>query len=629
MKRLAERLLSRGMAFVHDLLMVPLAWLGAYLLRFNLEGVPLWFLQRALWTLLLVVPVQALMFRLFGLYRGVWRFASLPDMVRIAKAVVAGTAAITLALWLGLGFAGVPRSVPVLYAILLLVLLAVPRMVYRFFKDQRGRGGAGRRVLIVGAGRAGEMLARDLLRNERRDYLPVAFVDDDPARAGRDIHGIPVVGGCGQIPEVCRRLAVDLILLAVPSADRAAMQRIVELAEAAELPIRTLPPLEDLMSGQVRVDQVREVRIEDLLGRTPVDLDWPAIEAGLAGRSVLVTGAGGSIGSELCRQLARLPVERLILVENSEYNLFRIERELAGLAPGLAVEPLLLDITEPGIMDRTLARFRPQVVFHAAAYKHVPLLERQLREAVRNNILGTRAVALAADRWGAEQFVLISSDKAVNPANVMGATKRAAEIYCQNLDARSMTAFVTVRFGNVLGSTGSVVPLFREQIARGGPVTVTHPDMQRYFMTTREACQLIMQAGVMGQGGEIFVLDMGEPVRIQYLAEQMIRLSGRRPGIDIQIEYTGTRPGEKLFEELFHEQEPLLPTAHPKILLARHRRVEWKALNQALDEAERACRQYDCDTLEEILDRLVPERVRRRRPACPLEASDDHDRNPG
>ena len=626
MKRLADRLLSRSMAFLHDLLMIPLAWLGAYLLRFNLEAVPDWFLREGLYTLLLVMPVQAAVFWLFGLYRGVWRFASLPDMIRIGKAVLVGTLAVTLLIWLLRDFTGVPRSVPLLYAILLMVFLSVPRMVYRFIKDQRGRSAAGQRVLIVGAGRAGEMLARDLLRDEGQGWLPVAFVDDDPAKQGRDIHGVRVAGRCDQLPGICRRLAVDLVLLAVPSASERQMQRIVEQVEQTGLPFRTLPPLKELMSGNVRVDQVREVQIDDLLGRDPVALDWQAIEAGLAGRSVLVTGAGGSIGAELCRQLAGLPIDSLILVENSEYNLFRIERELAERAPGLEVEPLLVDITEDGLMERIFDRYRPRVVFHAAAYKHVPLLERHLREAVRNNILGTRNVALAADHWGAEEFVLISSDKAVNPANVMGATKRAAEIYCQNLDARSLTNFITVRFGNVLGSTGSVVPLFREQIEQGGPVTVTHPDMERYFMTTREACQLIMQASVLGKGGEIFVLDMGKPIRIQYLAEQMIRLSGKKPGEDIAIEYTGLRPGEKLFEELFHEKEALLPTAHAKILLARHRSVSWDELNRALDTAERACSRYDCRALDEILNRLVPERTTNRaRGRCRLDNEQGND----
>ncbi len=611
MKKLADRLLNRGMAFLHDLLMIPLAWLGAYVLRFNLEAVPDWFWEQALNSLLVVIPVQAAVFWLFGLYRGVWRFASLPDMMRIGKAVVSGLLIITLLLWLTRDFSGVPRSVPVLYGVLLMIFLSLPRMVYRIIKDQGSRSASAERVLIVGAGSAGEMLVRDLLRDPQRAYLPLAFVDDDPAKRGREIHGVRVMGDCSKLPRIARKLAADLVMLAVPSADKEQMQRIIAQVEETGLPFRTVPPLKELMSGNVKVDQLREVSIEDLLGRDPVALDWQAIRGGLAGKSALVTGAGGSIGSELCRQLAGLPVSSLVLVENSEFNLFNMERELREQHPELRVYPHLADVTDSRVMDLVFEKYRPQVVFHAAAYKHVPMLERQLREAMRNNVLGTRNVALAADRWEAEEFVLISTDKAVNPANVMGASKRAAEIYCQNLNDRSATSFITVRFGNVLGSTGSVVPLFKEQIKKGGPVRVTHPDIERYFMTTREACQLIMQASVLGQGGEIFVLDMGQPVRIQYLAEQLIRLSGKKPSEDIAIEYTGLRPGEKLYEELFHEQESLQPTAHEKILQARCRPVAWEALSAIMEDIETACATHDCDSLSELLTRLVPERTDR------------------
>lgn len=609
MKKFADRLLNRGMAFLHDLLIIPLAWLGAYVLRFNLEAVPDWFWQQALNSLLVVVPVQAAVFWLFGLYRGVWRFASLPDMMRIGKSVLSGLLVITLLLWLTRDFSGIPRSVPVLYGILLMVFLSLPRMVYRFVKDQGARSKSAQRVLVVGAGSAGEMLVRDLLRDTQRAYLPVAFVDDDANKRGREIHGVRVMGGCRKLPRIARKLAIDLIMLAVPSADKTEMQRIIAIVEETGLPFRTVPPLKDLMSGNVRVDQLREVMIEDLLGRDPVALDWQAIKKGLSGRSVMITGAGGSIGSELCRQLASLSLKNLILVENSEYNLFCMERELRQSFPDLALFPHLADITERKVIDRIFDRYRPQVVFHAAAYKHVPLLERQVREAVYNNLLGTRNVALAADASGAEEFVLISTDKAVNPANVMGASKRAAEIYCQNLNDRSSTSFITVRFGNVLGSTGSVVPLFKEQIEQGGPVSVTHPEMERYFMTTREACQLIMQASVLGEGGEIFVLDMGQPVRIQYLAEQLIRLSGKKPGEDIEIEYIGLRPGEKLYEELFHEQESLRPTAHKKILQACYRPMPWEDLTRVMEDAEAACGDYDCLRLSDLLTRLVPERT--------------------
>lgn len=618
MAGLVDKLLSRGMAFLHDLLMIPVAWLGAYMLRFNLEGVPDNFWQHALFSLLLVLPVQAVVFWAMGLYRGVWRFASLPDLIRISKAVLIGLLSSALLLYLLRDFQGIPRSVPVLYGILLVIFLSLPRFVYRSIKDQGFRDRSGKRVLIVGAGSAGEMLARDLMRNQRRAYLPVAFVDDDKKKKGKEIHGVRVAGNCKRLPKICNRLAVDLIMLAVPSADSEQMQRIVDQVESTGLPFRTVPQLSDLMTGHVRIDQLREVMIEDLLGREPVSLDWQRIKTGLAQRTILVTGAGGSIGSELCRQLAELGVSSLILVENSEFNLFSIEQELLRDYPQLELHPHLLDVTEAQVMERVFAKYKPEVVFHAAAYKHVPLLETQIREAMRNNVLGTRNVAIAAEKWGAQEFVLISSDKAVNPANVMGASKRAAEIYCQNLNDQARTNFITVRFGNVLGSTGSVIPLFKQQIRRGGPLTVTHPEVERYFMTTREACQLIMQASVLGEGGEIFVLDMGEPVKIIYLAEQLIRLSGKTPGEDIEIEYMGLRPGEKLYEELFHDGETLVATEHEKIHLAQYRKVDWERLNGSMDALEKACETYDCEQLNHLLDDLVPERMHENEQNCAL-----------
>ncbi len=597
------------MAFLHDIFMIPVAWLGAYMLRFNLEGIPDFFWRHALLSLLMVLLVQAIVFWAMGLYRGVWRFASLPDLIRISKAVLLGLLISVILLYLLLDFRGVPRSVPILYCILLVIFLSLPRFVYRTIKDQGVIDRSSQRVLIVGAGRAGEMLVRDLMRNQKRSYVPVGFVDDDRNKKGKEIHGIRVVGKCARLPKICNRLAVDLIMLAVPSAGSEQMQYIVDQVESTGLPFRTVPQLSDLMTGNVRIDQLREVMIDDLLGREPVTLDWKGIKAGLAQRTVLVTGAGGSIGSELCRQLAKLNVSSLVLVENGEFNLFSIQQELMRNYRDLQLYPHLVDVTEARVIERIFARYRPAVVFHAAAYKHVPLLESQIREAIRNNVLGTRNVAMSADKWRAEEFVLISTDKAVNPANVMGASKRAAEIYCQNLDNQTGTSFITVRFGNVLGSTGSVIPMFKQQIKMGGPLTVTHPDVERYFMTTREACQLITQACVLGRGGEIFVLDMGEPVKIIYLAEQLIRLSGMTPGEDIQIEYVGLRPGEKLYEELFHESESLVATEHEKIHLAKYRKVDWEQLNGNMDLLEEACETYDCERLGSILDDLVPERV--------------------
>jgi FlaA1/EpsC-like NDP-sugar epimerase len=603
-----ERLRSRTAAFAHDLVMVPVAWMLAYWLRFNLGQIPTFFLEGALMALPLVILTQGGVFWLFGLYRGVWRFASLPDLMRIGKAVLAGTALVFFALFVFNRMQVVPRSVPALYLVLQMLLLAGPRLLYRWLKDRRLALGAGQRVMIVGAGRAGEMLARDMLRDPSVSYLPVVFVDDKLRRHGGEVHGVPVRGTTDAIPELAERLSVDLILLAIPSASTKEMQRLVDLCEQAGKPFRTVPQLQNLMSGQVSINQLRPVSIEDLLGRNPVELDWNGIRRALADRVVLVTGGGGSIGSELCRQIAFSRPRRLVVVDNSEFNLYRIDMELRDTHPHVAIECRLLDVTDATAVEGLFRRERPQVVFHAAAYKHVPLLEQQIRAAIRNNVLGTEVLALAADTHECEEFVLISTDKAVNPTNVMGATKRVAEILCQVLGSRSGTRFETVRFGNVLGSAGSVVPLFHHQIGRGGPVTVTHPDIERYFMTIPEACQLIMQAAAIGRGGEIFVLDMGEPVKIAYLAEQMILLSGKIPNEEIAIEYVGLRPGEKLFEELFYESEDLAQTAHPKIRVARRGAAPRPKICEedlaALKEAVNAC---DERAMRVALGAVLPE----------------------
>ena len=593
--------------FAHDLIMVPVAWLGSYWVRFNLSVIPEDYLARAVQVLPLVIGVQALTFYMFGMYRGVWRFASLPDLVRIMKAVALGSVIIIVILSLLYRLQQTPRSIVLLYPLLLMILLSGPRFLYRWSRDHKLNLKTGKRVLIVGAGQAGEMLVRDLLRKQGHDHVPVAFVDDKPRRQGQDLHGVPVVGSCDDLPAVVKRLDIELIMLAVPSARAAQMRHIVEQCEQCEVPFQTVPPLEALISGQVSINELRAVSIEDVLGRDPVTLDWEGIRSGLTGKTILVTGGGGSIGSELCRQIAALQPAHLVLMENSEYNLYELEMELGGKFPDVRLTASLGDVRDAATVEQLFARQKPDVVFHAAAYKHVPMLEDQVREAVNNNVQGTRTVALAADRHGCSEFILISTDKAVNPSNVMGTSKRVAEIFCQNLNAHSNTRFITVRFGNVLGSAGSVVPLFRKQIREGGPVTVTHEDMERYFMTIPEAAQLILQSAVLGKGGEIFVLDMGEPVKIQYLAEQMIRLSGKEPNVDIDIVCTGLRPGEKLYEELFHEQEKLEHTQHEKILLARHREVDWDELTRTLDEVESACATFDSSRLLELLTGLVPE----------------------
>lgn len=601
--------LRRLFVIGHDLVMVAAAWSLSVLIRFDFAP-PAFHLSTFAKGLALVVTIQAAVLWGSGLYKGLWRFASIRDLGNIIRAATVGVLFIGLALILYNRFEGVPRSVMVMYPLFLIFLLGAPRLLYRIWKDKHlgllAHAGTPQRVLVLGAGRAGEMLVRDMLRDP--DYQPLGFLDDQAGMHGTKVHGVPVLGPIASLPDRVRQLQPDIVIIAIPSAPAAQMRRIVDVCEQTKVPFRTLPRLGDMV-GSPSTRELREVSLDDLLGREPVALDWQRISAGLTGKTVLVSGGGGSIGSELCRQLARLSPRRLIVLERSEYNLYEIDRELRRQFPDLALHARLGDVRDRATVDAIFSDYRPAVVFHAAAYKHVPLLEGQVREALFNNVVGTRVMAEVADRHGCESFVLISTDKAVNPANVMGTSKRIAELFCQNLDFRSRTRYVTVRFGNVLGSTGSVIPLFKRQIAEGGPLTVTHPEITRFFMTIPEAAQLITQAVVMGSGGEIFVLDMGEPVKIRYLAEQLIRLSGKTPGQHIDIVYTGLRPGEKLYEELFHAQEPLSPTAHPKILLARCRKVDWQGLVDTLDGLEQACQDYDSARLRTVLDVLVPEHL--------------------
>lgn len=614
--KLLARVRHPAMAFVHDLVMVPTAWFGAYWLRFNLESIPSPHLATALKLLPVVWVTQVALFWFFGLYRGVWRFASIPDLMRILKAVVVGLFIAATLSFLLTRLENVPRSVFVLHGILLVLLLGSPRLLYRWWKDQHvyrwlndqnlTENGI-KRALIVGAGHAGELLIRDMLRNPQSPYRPIAIVDDNPRMFQREIHGVRIMGYCDQIPELVIGHAIDLVLIALPLATTKEVRRIVGLCVRADKPFRILPRMQDLVTGHVGVKDLREVRIEDLLGREPVQLDWEAITRGIRGKTILVTGGGGSIGAELCRQIARLEPKLLIVLERSEYNLYAIEHELKEHFPCLTLVAALGDVGDKIAVDTIFRTHTPEVVFHAAAYKHVPMLEGQVRAAVMNNVFGTHIVAESASRHGCQAFVLISSDKAVNPGNIMGATKRVAEMVCQAFSTRSPTRYITVRFGNVLGSSGSVIPLFQKQIARGGPVTVTHPDVTRYFMTIPEACQLILQACVIGTGSEIFVLNMGEPVRIADLAEQMIQLYSQSVRDDIEIVYTGLRPGEKLHEELFHDAEPSKDTVHPKILLANSRILNISALEQALAHLDGACHEADDRRITALLLDLVPE----------------------
>ncbi len=600
-------LLNRWAALLHDLIWIPASLTLAYWLRFNFDIIPQNYFYSLVKLIGFTVPVQGAVFWLTGLYRGFWRFASIPDLVRILKAVGLGTLLLTLTASVVLRMHGVPRSVLVLYPILLSAGLCFSRLTYRWFKDAHIKihKHEGKRALIVGAGRAGEMLVRDLLH--RPEYLPLAFVDDDPKKLGREIHGVRVVGTTDSIEKVSKALEIELVLLAIPSADKSTVQRVVTLCNKAKLECRTLPSVFEMKGAEIEATRLRPVTVEDLLGREVVNLDNEAISEYLKDKNVLVTGGGGSIGSELCRQIATIRPAKLVIMDNSEFNLYTIDHELRAEFPRLNLITVLGDVKNDERVNWVFTKFSPDAIFHAAAYKHVPMLEINPAEAVTNNVLGTKIVADAADRCEAERFVLVSTDKAVNPANVMGATKRIAELYCQNLDARSKTKFITTRFGNVLGSAGSVVPLFEKQIKDGGPLTVTHPEITRYFMTIPEAVSLILQAGAMGTGGEIFVLDMGKPILIRELAEQMIKLSGLTPGQDIEIVYTGLRPGEKLYEEIFHHKEDLKPTTHEKLLLAKSRKVNWDWLQQEIVHLQMAASMRNVQKLKKHLKNIVPE----------------------
>ena len=593
--------------FLHDLLMIPAAWYLAYWLRFNLGTIPENSLQVATLMLPVVVLCQSISYFVFGLYRGIWRFASLYDFIRIGKSVYVGALIATLVIFAVTRMEQVPRSVIPLYMILLFVFLGGNRALYRSFKDQRMRAGGGKRVLIIGAGESAQMLARDMLQHARGEYLPVGMIDDNPDKLNREIHGIKVLGRFDDIPEVALRQSIDLIVIAIPSLSSTRMQKLVGICESAGTDFKTLPRLEDMISGQVTVNAIQEVSIEDLLGREKVELDRAMMQAGLSGKVIMVTGGGGSIGTELCRQVAGFAPQALVILERSEFNLYRIQTELENRHPQLNLVTILGDVCDRQVAENIMQRYRPDMVFHAAAYKHVPILQAHPAEAVKNNITGTRITAEAASRFDCDKFVFISTDKAVNPTNILGATKRAGEIYCEGMNTVSSTRFITVRFGNVLGSDGSVVPLFREQIRAGGPLTVTHPDMTRYFMTIRESCQLILQASVVEQEGGIYVLDMGDPVRIDYLAEQMIRLSGKEPGEDIEIQYVGLRPGEKLYEELFYEDEAKETTANDKVFRARHASADWRMVRQVVTRLEQSLDTAGDGDIKRILAELVPQ----------------------
>ncbi|MFZ1545649.1 MAG: nucleoside-diphosphate sugar epimerase/dehydratase [Candidatus Nitrotoga sp.] len=580
---------------LHDLVAAAFAWSLAYLLRFNFEPPP-HFINEMLHTLIWVVPLQGIVFWRFDLYRGLWRYASVTDLRRIFLAVLMAASLIPLVIWMFRINAVIPRSVLVINPALLLLVMGGSRFIYRLWKEHGLYSNLKLNVepvLVLGAGDAAVGLSKELARS--RDWRLVGFLDDNVDKHGRILNGIKVLGALDSLPQWTERISVKQAIIAMPSASHQVRKRAVEICNQARVKVLTVPSFDDLLSGRIAISQLRAVELDDLLGRDPVQLDAAGLHELFTGNTVLVTGAGGSIGSELCRQIIQFKPRILVMFELSEFALYNMEQELAAKLADLEIVCLIGDVRDTARLDQVFSEYKPAVVFHAAAYKHVPLMEQHNAwQAIRNNVLGTWSIATAAQRHDVAKFVLISTDKAVNPTNVMGASKRLAEMVCQGLQQPGGTRFIMVRFGNVLGSTGSVIPKFREQIAKGGPITVTHPDITRYFMTIPEAAQLVLQASLMGKGGEIFVLDMGDPVKIVDLANDLIRLSGLSKD-DIRIEFTGLRLGEKLYEELLADNEHTLPTPHIKLRIAQARKVDtawlgnlliWFSTNATQDDTE-------------------------------------------
>jgi len=608
--------------FIADVLLMPLAVGISFLLRLDVASLRP-YTSTILIFAALAVLVKPVIFYLFGLYRRYWRYASANELVNIALATLTSTAVVTLLIYslasLVWDFRPLPRSIPILDWLVSLPLVGGTRFAVRLAADspfsrlwrnnhlKHGRNPE-RRVLVMGAGDTGAMIVREMQANPGLGFVPVGLLDDNRAKVGMTIHGVLVQGTREDIPHLAREEQVDEVIIAMPTAPGQAIREVVAICQQAGVACRTMPGLYELISGEVSIRQVREVRIEDLLRREPVRIDGTEAERYLSDAVVLVTGAGGSIGAELCRQIASYHPRQLLLLGHGENSIYHILLELRERFPRLTVQPCIADVRDYEGMAAIFNRHGPEVVFHAAAHKHVPLMETNVAEAVMNNVFGTQRLLQAAEAHDVTRFVFISTDKAVNPVNVMGATKRLAELLIQDTAQRTGRAYVAVRFGNVLGSRGSVVPLFQRQIAAGGPITVTHPEMRRYFMTIPEAVQLVIQAAALGQGGEIFVLDMGEQMRVVDLATELVRLSGLEPGRDIEIVFTGPRPGEKLSEELFANGEEPRPTQHKKILVAYGNNTwDSEALSRHLRELETLTREGGDSHIRAKMRDIVPE----------------------
>lgn len=601
-----------GLLLLYGMTLSGALWLS-YQLRFDFSPAPEYLIHFGL-ILTCMIGLKLVLLLVFGQFGSLLSYFGIQDLARIFLATLSA-AGIALGVWFfnGISYAP-PRAVILTDLMLSFLALCAIRMGFRllregYFGGDDDVGGQCRQVGIIGAGDVGASLVKDLLMRRGFGMKPVAFFDDDPGKWNTSIHGVPVAGAPETIPEFLRKTKFEEAIIAMPGASGKRVKEIVQLATRAGLKSEIVPSLEQLVTGKVRVSRIRPVEVEDLLGREQVSLDSAAIAKFIEDRVVMVTGAGGSIGGELCRQISRYNPSRLLMLDQSEPSLFLIEQEMVDAGMGALVQPLVADILDRHRMPYLFKRFKPQVIFHAAAHKHVYLMERQPAEAIYNNSVGTRLLAQMAAEHGVSAFVMISTDKAINPTSVMGASKRLAEIYLQSLQANNHTAtkFIMVRFGNVLGSSGSVIPIFKKQIAAGGPVTVTHADVTRYFMTIPEASGLVMQASVLGKGGEIFVLDMGQPVKIVDLARQMIELSGFRVGEDVDIKFTGLKPGEKLYEELQHLDEHHLPTGHPRIMRFVPRNDARESSAKAIAEIESALYKVSNNELKALLKKVVSE----------------------